>query len=155
MKSATMSSIILLCVLIVCVQFVCVNTFHALPIVTRSSIHRCKPTVLELCATTRMQGGATTTANNTTAESPITTTPCDSSSSSKIRSVVVPPGILGPPEGLRRLEVGQSLAAFRTSRNFTIERVSLSPDVFVLRKSHRIVSYRIVSLPKFTGCTQY
>ncbi|KAL9189655.1 hypothetical protein ACHAXT_009330 [Thalassiosira profunda] len=54
---------------------------------------------------------------------------------------VVPPGVLGPPEPLRSLRVGQIVNAFRSLQYdeeaarwpFTIERVSCSPGIFHLR----------------------
>jgi hypothetical protein len=57
--------------------------------------------------------------------------------------IIMPPDILGPPEPLRDLKIGQQLNAFRkvidqdqieTVSKFTIERVSFGPDAFVLRK---------------------
>lgn len=51
---------------------------------------------------------------------------------------VIPPNILGPPEPLRSLKVGDKVNAFRRtgidgSSNFSIERISYTPDAFVLR----------------------
>lgn len=58
-------------------------------------------------------------------------------------SLLIPPGILGPPEPLKSLGIGQHVNAFRTLQNddddepdkvqFTIERVSRNPEVFRLR----------------------
>ena len=59
-------------------------------------------------------------------------------------SLSIPPGILGPPEPLRSLPVGQSVKAFRTLArqdddddptqiDFTISRVSKHPDIFHLQ----------------------
>ena len=54
----------------------------------------------------------------------------------------IPPGILGPPELIRDLQIGKELQAFRNvivgedgimKSNFTIERVGYSPDIFCLR----------------------
>jgi len=54
---------------------------------------------------------------------------------------VIPPNILGPPESLRNLNIGEQLNAFRkvgdknnmNKANFTIERVGYTPDIFCLR----------------------
>lgn len=50
----------------------------------------------------------------------------------------IPRNILGPPELLRSLKIGEHLNAFRrgrddTNMDFKIERVAYGPDVFVLR----------------------
>ena len=57
-----------------------------------------------------------------------------------IESLHPEPGILGPPKPLRSLRVGDRVKAFRGAivaggerRNFTIERVSEIPDIFLLR----------------------
>jgi len=57
--------------------------------------------------------------------------------------ITVPPNILGPPESVRGLKIGQHVNAFRKTVveadeiekvvDFTIERVSFGPDAFVLR----------------------
>ena len=56
------------------------------------------------------------------------------------QQAVIPPGILGPPEPLKSLQVGQSLDAFRLvvdddddRVDFSIERVANSPHIFLLR----------------------
>jgi len=56
------------------------------------------------------------------------------------QALLLPPGILGPPEPLKGLKVGGRLDAFRALQykdetekvQFTIERVSRSPDIFRL-----------------------
>ena len=59
------------------------------------------------------------------------------STGTTINSIAISPNILGPPEPLRELQIGQQLNAFRnyapTKTNFTIERVSYQPDAFILR----------------------
>ena len=61
------------------------------------------------------------------------------STSSATNDLVVPQGILGPPEPLKSLKVGQYVNAFRQSSTekiqieFTIERLSASPDVYHLQ----------------------
>ena len=55
--------------------------------------------------------------------------------------VLIPPNLLGPPEPLRNLKIGQYLDAFRRLQrndeketvNFTIERVAYKPDIYCLR----------------------
>ena len=61
-----------------------------------------------------------------------------------IESLLPEPGILGPPKRLRSLRVGDKVKAFRGAlvaggerRNFTIERVSEIPDIFLL---HNVIS---------------
>ncbi|KAL7495817.1 hypothetical protein ACHAWT_006315 [Skeletonema menzelii] len=60
------------------------------------------------------------------------------------QQTVIPPGILGPPEPLKSLEVGHTLNAFRLAVDddddsdpqkvdFSIERVANSPNIFILR----------------------
>lgn len=60
------------------------------------------------------------------------------------QQTVIPPGILGPPEPLRSLEVGHTLNAFRLvvddddgsdpqQHLFSIERVANSPNIFILQ----------------------
>ncbi len=56
---------------------------------------------------------------------------------------VIPSNILGPPEPLKSLQIGQTLDAFRRgggmdkepsqASNYTIERIGYTPDAFVLR----------------------
>uniref|UniRef100_A0A7S3V909 Fe2OG dioxygenase domain-containing protein n=1 Tax=Chaetoceros debilis TaxID=122233 RepID=A0A7S3V909_9STRA len=58
--------------------------------------------------------------------------------SNKDGQALIPPNILRPPEPLRSLKVGDKVDAFRRtgidgSSNFSIERISYSPDAFVLR----------------------
>lgn len=61
-----------------------------------------------------------------------------------INTTLVPPGILGPPDTLKAIEVGQHVRAFRNLQyakdadtdkiqEFTIQRISSSPDIFCLR----------------------
>eukprot|EP00573_Skeletonema_grethae_P003201 CAMPEP_0201686952 /NCGR_PEP_ID=MMETSP0578-20130828/1204_1 /ASSEMBLY_ACC=CAM_ASM_000663 /TAXON_ID=267565 /ORGANISM="Skeletonema grethea, Strain CCMP 1804" /LENGTH=311 /DNA_ID=CAMNT_0048171061 /DNA_START=131 /DNA_END=1066 /DNA_ORIENTATION=+ len=70
----------------------------------------------------------------------------DAFSTAAQQQTVIPPGILGPPEPLRSLEVGQTLKAFRLvvvddvdddsdpqKLDFSIERVANSPNIFILR----------------------
>ena len=64
----------------------------------------------------------------------------------KQQQTVIPPGILGPPEPLESLKVGNTLNAFRfvaasddddaidpQKVDFSIERVANSPNIFILR----------------------
>jgi len=113
---------------------------------TTSTTSGRKPAVIRLCAS---QLYDVTNATESTRTSTTTTTTTEN------RSVIIPPGVLGPPEELRRLNLGQSLTAVRKAMvavdddcmesngpqqsvsekelRYTIERVSFTPDVFVLR----------------------
>ena len=78
----------------------------------------------------------------------ITSTAAFSTTTKQQQQTPIPPGILGPPEPLKSLQVGQTLNAFRLvvpsgddgdddseaqTLDFSIERVANSPNIFLLR----------------------
>ena len=82
--------------------------------------------------------------SSTSLKQETTTHACDVENGNASTSLSIPPGILGPPEPLRSLPVGQSVKAFRTLArqdddddptqiDFTISRVSKHPDIFHLQ----------------------
>lgn len=128
---------------------------------TTSTTSGRKPAVIRLCAS-QLYGVTNATESTRTSTTTTTTT-------TENRSVIIPPGVLGPPEELRRLNLGQSLTAVRKAMvavdddcmesngpqqsvsekelRYTIERVSFTPDVFVLRKSvKKLMLYSLIHL---------
>ena len=70
------------------------------------------------------------------------TFPISSSLHATSNRIEIPPGILGPPVSLSNLGIGETINAFRSSyaqddahkrHDFTIQRLSSSPNVFLLR----------------------